>query len=115
MKCIFKFLIGIVLFKLSVVLYFLLTIVNFFLVRSSNYFIDTAATVDRYGNRDLRKLWNSTLIRKESKHHFGNIDETISSVLGKNQRDNTLTYTGKFLAWILDTIDKDHCKNSIDE
>jgi hypothetical protein len=112
---IFKFLIGILLFVVSVVLYFVLTIINFFLVRSKDYFLDTAATVDRYGNRDLRKLWNSTLIRKESQHHFGNIDETISSVLGKNQREKTLTYTGKFLAWILDTIDKDHCKKSINE
>lgn len=115
MKKILKLLIGFILFHLSVLLYFVLTLVNFWLVRSFDYFTDTAVTVDRYGNRDLRKLWNATLIRKQSQHHFGDINETISSVLGKNQRDKTLTYTGKFLAWLLDTIDKDHCKNSINE
>ena len=115
MRKFLNFILGVLLFVLSVVFYFILTIVNFFLVRSPDYFLDTAATIDRYGNRDLRKLWNSTLIRKGSQHRFGNIDESISSVLGKNQRDNTLTYTGKFLAWILDKIDKDHCKKSINE
>lgn len=39
----------------------------------------------------------------------------ISSVLGKNQRDKTLSSTGKVLAGILDFIDKDHCKESIEE
>ena len=43
------------------------------------------------------------------------MEETISSVLGKNQRDNTLSFAGKVLVFILDTIDKNHCKKSIKE
>ena len=35
--------------------------------------------------------------------------------LGKNQRDNTLSFAGKVLVFILDTIDKNHCKKSIKE
>ena len=35
--------------------------------------------------------------------------------LAKNQRDNTLSWFGKFIAFILDTIDKNHCEKSIDK
>ena len=115
LKKIIKVLAGLILFHIAIFIYWLLTLVNFCLVRSSDYFRDTAKTIDQYGNRDLRKLWNATLIRKQSTNHFGNIKETISSVLGKNQKDGTLTYTGKFLTLILDIIDKDHCKNAIEE
>ena len=63
-------------------------------------------------NREFRTLWNKTL-KKENGYKFGAEDETISSALGKNQRDNTLTKTGKKLVWILDKIDKNHCIKSI--
>ena len=78
------------------------------------YFRTTAVNLDKFGNREFRTLWNLTL-RKPTGYQFGNINETISSVLGKNQRDKTLSKVGKFLAFILDTIDKNHCKNSIEE
>ena len=43
------------------------------------------------------------------------MEETISSALGKNQRDGTLTKIGRALVWILDKIEKEHCKKSIKE
>ena len=46
---------------------------------------------------------------------FGDERETISSVLGKNERDGTLTNAGRMLCWILNVLDKNHCKNSIKE
>ena len=48
-------------------------------------------------------------------YQFGVIGETISSALGKNQRDKTLTTTGKILVFILDFLDENHCENSIKE
>ena len=39
--------------------------------------------------------------------------ETISSALGKNQRDKTLSKKGKLLVKILDFLDENHCENSI--
>ena len=60
------------------------------------------------------ELFNDILI-KIGGYKFGNRQETISSVLGKNQRSNTLTKAGKILRFILDVIDKDHCKNSIND
>lgn len=82
--------------------------------RFSGYYRTYAVGIDRFGNSTYKSLFNATLIKPEG-YQFGNFEETISSVLGKNQRDNTLTKTGKILVKILDTIDKDHCKKSIME
>jgi hypothetical protein len=79
------------------------------------YFLNLALSIDQLGNALCRELFNKTLIKSNSSHIFGNPDETISSVLGKNKRDSTLTFTGKILASILDKIDENHCVNSIDE
>lgn len=48
-------------------------------------------------------------------YKFGKVQETISSVLGKNQRDGTLTALGKLIAGMLDFLDPDHCKESIQD
>ena len=45
---------------------------------------------------------------------FGNRDETISSVIGKNKQLNTLTTFGKNMDRILEFIETDHSLNSID-
>lgn len=45
---------------------------------------------------------------------FGNIDETLSSVYGKNEALGTLTMFGRFFMWVLNTLDKDHGKKSIE-
>ena len=46
---------------------------------------------------------------------FGNPDETISSVLGKNQRDNTLTLLGKLIVWVLNMVDENHSEKAIED
>jgi hypothetical protein len=99
------------LFLIAWVLWLPLTFINYFLVKG-DYFLSSAISLDRYANREFRTLWNKTL-RLESGYKFGNIGETISSVLGKNQRDNTLSTIGKVLCYILDKLDKDHCIKSI--
>lgn len=97
-----------------------LTFINFIAVLISSrdnakgYFRSTAVNIDKFGNREFRTLWNLVL-RTESGYEFGNPEETISSAIGKNERDKTLTKTGKALAWILNRIDKDHCIKSIVE
>lgn len=113
-----RFLIDILLFLVAFILLLPLSIINFFVVlftskdHAKGYFRSTAVNIDKFGNREFRKLWNLTL-KKSNGYEFGNSEETISSALGKNERDGTLTFTGKCLAWILNTIDKDHCKKSI--
>ena len=105
--------IEILLFIIAYILMLPLTIINYFMVdNKKGYFLSTAMNIDIFANREFRATWNKLLITEQG-YKFGTIGETISSALGKNQRDNTLTKTGKILCSILNFIDKDHCKNSI--
>lgn len=80
--------------------------------RLFGYWRNSAVSWDRYGNYQYRSFWNATLITKKG-YEFGDFRETISSVLGKNERDGTLSKLGIILTKILNKLDKDHCKNSI--
>ena len=86
----------------------------------NKYSLDSAISVDKFGNQNLAPLFNSSLIKSYG-YQFGTEDETISSVLGKNQRDKTLTKAGWFLVLILWGLDYQywrkggHCINSIKE
>ena len=73
-----------------------------------------AVGVDQIGNSLCRDMLNQLLIEEDG-YKFGKVNETISSVLGKNERDWTLSVIGTIIAEILDQIDKDHCKKSIQE
>ena len=115
-----KFCLDFFLFVIAYLLLLPLTLINFIVVLftsgdfAKGYFRSTAVNIDKFGNREFRKLWNLTLKTNDG-YMFGNFEETISSALGKNERDGTLTRTGKVLAWVLNTIDKNHCKNAIIE
>ena len=89
-----------------------LTIINLFLVWQKDYFLSTSRSIDVWANYEFRTLWNTVLIKSRG-YKFGVKNETISSALGKNERDKTLTNTGKVLVFILDILDKNHCKNAI--
>ncbi|SHK70004.1 hypothetical protein [Epilithonimonas mollis] len=80
--------------------------------RLSGYWRSFAVAVDRFGNYQYRSLFNRFL-RNEQGYEFGDFRETISSALGKNERDGTLTKTGMLLVKILNKIDLDHCRKSI--
>lgn len=109
---------------IAVVLFMLIEPVSFIYVnfikkpfnwrRLSGYWRDLAVGIDRFGNYQFRTLFN-TLFRLENGYKFGNFNETVSSVLGKNQRDNTLSKIGWVLVNILDFIDENHCLNSIND
>ena len=85
------------------------------LKRLNGYFYTMAYSIDQYGNVVCQDLFNWALIKSNSKHLFGDPDETISSVLGKNKINNTLTFTGKVLDYILHFLDNNHSINSIEE
>jgi len=74
----------------------------------------TARSIDVFANVEAQELFNDVLI-KNGGYKFGNKLETISSVLGKNQRDGTLTRIGKGLRILLDKIEEDHCLKSIND
>lgn len=78
------------------------------------YYMDLAVAKDQYGNALLRYLFNDFL-RKKNGYRFGNIDETISSALGKNHAAGTLTWLGRLLDNILNAFEKEHSIKSIDK
>ena len=78
------------------------------------WFYRTAREIDLFANVVGAEFWNAVFIT-DGGYKFGNPKETISSVLGKNQRDKTLTLLGDTLRWVLDRIDEDHCLNSIND
>lgn len=104
---------GVFLYILAYLLYLPLSVINFFFVRSKGYFKDSAINIDKFANREFRTGLNKTLIKSNSPFLFGDINETISSVLGKNEQFNFLTKFGKVICFILDAIDKNHCEKSI--
>ena len=118
---IIKLITNILLSTIARILYIAVQPINFIVVMSKGftlericgYFLGDATAIDRFGNYNFRTLWNSVLITKDSKYKFGDFRETISSVLGKNMMEGTLSNTGLSLAWILDLIDKNHCIKSI--
>ncbi|MWB93002.1 hypothetical protein GON26_01385 [Flavobacterium sp. GA093] len=81
--------------------------------RLDQQLLSIATSIDASGNVICKDLFNLLLIEKGG-YEFGKRKETISSALGKNQRDNTLTKTGKAIVFILDKIETDHCMKSID-
>lgn len=80
-----------------------------------NKLFTMAVMKDQTGNIVCAELFNLLLIKKESIYKFGEKDETISSVLGKNLQVNTLSSTGLWLADILDSIQPNHCIKSINK
>lgn len=123
---------GIILYIITYILDPICMLVNFFVVLWKNvktrgffktiggYFLSDAVSRDEFANYNYRTLWN-TFLRTSNGYKFGRKDETISSALGKNQRDNTLSWFGWAVVYILWAIDYQywkkggHCINSIAE
>lgn len=75
---------GLILFLIAYFLFLPISFINFLFVRNKGYFKSSAINIDKFGNREFRTSLNKTLITENSPFKFGNINETISSVLGKN-------------------------------
>ena len=73
----------------------------------SGYHKHLAVDIDRFGGSAFKSLWNAIMITPTG-YKFGKINETMSSVFGKNKALGTLTSLGKFVAWVLNLIEKDH-------
>ena len=80
----------------------------------SKTLFNLALGIDQLGNSYCYLLFNDLFIVDSKLHPFGNSDETISSVLGKNKLINNLSTIGKLLDKILDIIDSNHTIKSIE-
>lgn len=79
------------------------------------WFKSLAYSVDQFGNVLAQDLFNDIFTDRYSCHFFGNPDETISSVIGKNKVKGTLTFAGEFLRWMLSLFEKDHSIKAIED
>lgn len=74
------------------------------------YFYELSLAWDHFGNVLLQYPLNDLI-----GEGFGNIKESISSRTGKCERDKKLKVAGPDFVRVLNTIDKNHCKDAIDE
>lgn len=79
------------------------------------FYENVAVVEDQKGNVEQAFFYNDIMLKNYSQNLFGFPDETLSSVYGKNKRDNTLTKFGSFWAKLLNKIDKNHVEKSIEE
>lgn len=78
------------------------------IIISNKLFMSIAHSIDQTGNVLCQDLFNDLLLKNKKIHKFGNADETISSVLGKNKKEKNLSFLGKCIDIILEYIDPNH-------
>ena len=108
-----KFLLYTVAYILGVVFIPVGMIYSLFRPKRIDYFFTLAIAIDQLGNVAMGRLFNDIMI-KPNRDRFGDEDETISSVLGKNQINGTLKPFGKFLVKVLDKFEDNHSIKSIE-
>jgi len=99
---------------ISIILFPIGFIFSMFYSGRRKYLYNIALGIDQLGNVVCARLFNFFLIDIDG-HKFGNEDETISGVIGKNKRKNTLTGLGIILDSILELLDKNHSIKAIEE
>lgn len=80
----------------------------------NSYFFKMAVSIDQFDNVSMQHFFNATMIKKGG-IEFGNEDETMSSVYGKNKQKKTLTWFGKFWASLLNGLQKRHVEKAIEK
>lgn len=74
----------------------------------------SATLISQLGNVWMKELLNDVCITPEGTP-YGDEDDSISDITGRNLRDKKLTKTGIGLAKFLNILGKDHALKSIDE
>lgn len=80
-----------------------------------SWFMRLALALDQMGNVVGDDLFNWLLIKNDYMAPFGDEDETVSSVLGKNFLINNLTISGSLLRKMLHGLDSNHSVRAIEE
>ena len=83
-------------------------------LKESNYFFERmAVSLDMFGNVACRRFLQLTMTKK-GVVSFGEYGQTVSYVLGMSYNVKDLSLFGRFIYWVLDLIDKDHCNKAIE-
>jgi hypothetical protein len=122
-----KFMQGLTLFIIALILTFIFTAISFVvnpiyhlinfkwqtgINRMGEWLKNLAISIDQFGNVSSATILNFTL-RKKGGIDFGEIDDTISYVLGRNYYHKSLTIIGKIIVFILHLIERDHVKKAV--
>jgi len=78
-----------------------------------NYFMKILYSIDQTINVVAAPLLNA--LTSENAYKFGNPDETLSSVMGKNVEKGACRGCRFICKYILHPLDRDHCKDAIEE
>lgn len=81
-----------------------------FLNGIKEFFVGIACSFDQTGNIAFGGFFTWLFLNDQAQYLFGDPSETVSFVLGWNQKAGTLSATGIILASMLDALDKDHCR-----
>lgn len=81
----------------------------------TGWFKRLALSLDQLGNVIADDFFNLLLICDDHIAPFGDEDETVSSVLGKNYLTGNLTVFGRGLRYVLHRLDPNHSVKSIEE
>lgn len=79
----------------------------------SDYFWRFAIALDQLGNVTCQYTLNAAFIKKGGVM-CGDEDQTVSYVIGINKQLDTLTIAGRFLANILNKIEKNHVEKAVE-
>jgi hypothetical protein len=82
--------------------------------RFTSYLWNLAVSIDQTLNVLLQYSLNDTMIKNSSKNKYGNPDETISGITGKNVLASTLTWFGKLVNSGLNLLERNHSIKSIE-
>ena len=118
--------ISILLFVTSIVTLSLTTLLFFYCVvrcllskkhNLSLYLSDSSKSIDQTDNVLGQHAFNDFLIKRTSNPEllFGNMDETISSNIGENQKAVNLSWLGRIINTFLSWLDPGHSINAIEE
>ena len=108
---------GLIIIPIGMIYSFIVLVIRFkgrTLIRIINrLFFLLAYSIDQFGNVSCQYLFNDILIKNDG-YKFGDPDETISSVLGHNKKQKTLTRFGKIIVFLLNTIDPFHVEKAVE-
>ncbi len=113
MKYIFLFITALFLFVILAPIGFIVAMFDSW-SNIKKYFFGMAISIDQMGNVVCSKFFDWLLIDSDG-YKFGDEDETISSVLGKNNKLGTLSKWGMFLDAILSLFEENHSIKSIEQ
>ena len=81
---------------------------------NSDWLMRIAVSLDQLINVIADDVFNVLLIKSWAKNKFGDEDETVSSVIGKNYLAGSLTKLGLWVRYVLHKLDKNHSVKSIE-